>query len=102
MTALWRPRSVLIDSGASLAIVNRNDEHHRDALAIQRDLFRVRPRLLLTTFLVDETYTLLLTRVAYQAAVQFLDAVESDTMTVIPVTSFDEAQARQILRLHAG
>jgi len=94
----WEPHSVLVDSGASLAIVDRDDEHHHEAVAIQQQLFRTRPQLFLTNFLVDEPYTLLLTRAGYRVALQFLDSTESNTMTVLPVSPADEREAKQLLR----
>jgi predicted nucleic acid-binding protein len=98
MRSILYPRSVLIDTGASLALSYPNDEHHLEARAIQRRLLLTRPRLYLTNFLVDETYTLILTRYGYRYAIEFLDRTEAGTITVIQVTSADEANARQLLR----
>ncbi len=101
MSAPRPPRSVLIDSGASAALINSDDVHHRDAIAIQRRLETTRPRLFLTNFLVDETYTLLLVRIGYRYAVEFLNRVDQGTITLIHVTSADEAQAQQLLRRYS-
>lgn len=62
------PRSVLVDSGAWLALSDNRDDNHRPAIAIQRDLRLQRPRLFVTNFLIDETYTLIRARMNYQLA----------------------------------
>lgn len=98
MRSFLVPRSVLVDSSASLALADADDDHHHQALAIERQLQRSRPRLFLTNFLIDETYTLLLTRIGYAYALRFLDRAERGTITIIPITPADEVQARHLLR----
>ncbi len=96
-----QPRSVLVDSGAWLALADSSDQHHRDAIAIQRGIMRHRPRLIVTTFLVDETYTLIRYRATYAAAIRFLDSIHGSSVTIVRVTPEDEARAEAILRQYS-
>ncbi len=57
-----------------------------------------RPRLFVTNFLIDETYTLIRARMNYQLAVRFLDDIRSSRVNHIHVTPEDEARAEELLR----
>jgi predicted nucleic acid-binding protein len=46
---------------------------------------------------VAETHALLLTRVGYQAARQFLEEAEQSTITIVRATTRDEERARAII-----
>ena len=92
------PRSALVDSGATLALADSDDKHHADAVAIQHNLVTAHARLYTTNFLVDETYTLILARMGYRFAVQFLTDDRDGTITIVRITAADDQRAEQILR----
>jgi len=92
------PRTVFVDSGAWLGLADTHDQHHQEALAIQSNIAVFRPRLVITNFIIDETYTLIRYRAFHQKAVQFLDDIRASTVTSIRVTPEDEARAEEILR----
>jgi len=92
------PRSALVDSGATLALADSDDKHHADAVAIQHNLVTAHARLYTTNFLVDETYTLILARMGYRFAVQFLTDDRDGTITIVRIAAADEQRAEQILR----
>jgi uncharacterized protein len=50
---------IFVDTSAFLARYLTNDQHHRAALAIWRDLERPEARLYTSSFVLDETLTLL-------------------------------------------
>jgi uncharacterized protein len=50
---------ILIDTGAFLARHLKGDQHHAEATRVWRDLARSRERCLTTSFVVDETLTLI-------------------------------------------
>ena len=60
------------DTGAFVALLRQKDENYPAA----KEFLSSRPTLVTTDYVVDETVTLLLTRVSREAAVRFLDAVQ--------------------------
>jgi predicted nucleic acid-binding protein len=94
----WYPRSVLVDAGSWLAQLDSRDDNHQAAMAIQRGITRHRPRLYVTNFLIDETYTLIRARLNHRLAVRFLDTIHSSGVILLRITPADEERAEQILR----
>jgi len=88
---------VLVDSGAWLTLADTRDQHHPEALAIQRYIAAFAPRLIITNYIIDETYTLIRYRSNHLKAIPFLDDVHNSSLTVIRVTLEDEGHAEQIL-----
>ncbi|HEY8839006.1 MAG TPA: hypothetical protein VIO16_15275, partial [Dehalococcoidia bacterium] len=81
-----------------MALADSDDKHHADAVAIQHNLVTAHARLYTTNFLVDETYTLILARLGYRFAVQFLTDDRDGTITIVRIAAADEQRAEQILR----
>jgi predicted nucleic acid-binding protein len=92
------PRSALVDSSATLALADRDDKNHGAAVQIHTNLVAARARLYTTNFLIDETYTLILVRMGYRFAVQFLDEVRAGTVTIVRISVADEDLAEHVLR----
>lgn len=66
-----------MDTGAFLAIENRRDAHHVEAVA-ERDRLLATGELLVTTdYVLDETFTLLSVRASRSLAVEFGEAVRA-------------------------
>lgn len=86
--------TVLLDTGAAVALVNKRDQWHAEAKRRLRLLQKRKGRLLLTNFLVGEIYALLLSRLGGDIARQWL--VTSD-VAVERVTEEDEIRAKTIL-----
>jgi predicted nucleic acid-binding protein len=87
VTLLW-------DTGAAVALVNKRDQWHTAAKKRLRLLQRRRARLLLTNFLVGEIYALLLSRLGGDVARRWLG---TNDVAVERVTEADEFRARTIL-----
>ena len=94
------PRSALVDSGATLALANTNDSNHETAVRIHANLVTAHAQLFKTTYLVDETYTLILARMGYQFAIRFLDELRAGSVSIVRITPVDEEQAEELLRRH--
>lgn len=85
---------VLVDTSAVVALVLRNDRNHAAAVETLRRLTEAKAALVLTNFIVAETYNLLAAR-AYPAKARewFL----ANTWPVERVSEEDEKEARRIL-----
>jgi predicted nucleic acid-binding protein len=92
------PRQVLVDTGAWYALADRQDANHEAAVAIQSVIVAQRPRLFTTNFIIDETYTLLRTRLTQSAAVRFLDYLRASTVAIVRISTTDESAAEDLLR----
>lgn len=85
---------MLVDSSAIAALILRNDQRHADAVAVLRYLTRSEAELVLTNFIVAETYNLLAARAYPGKAREWLLA---NTWPVERVSEEDETEARRIL-----
>ncbi|RPI58483.1 MAG: PIN domain-containing protein [Chloroflexi bacterium] len=87
---------ILVDTGAWDAIVDSGDSNHELALLFQGEISG-RYKIVVTNYILDELYTLLLMNVGYRGTVQFkrqLDVlVEERILEVIWVTPEIAAEA---------
>ena len=67
---------IFVDTGAWIAILNPNDQHHREAIAIYRNLQQQKTRFLTTDYVIDETVTRLRYDTNHSLTVMFLDRIE--------------------------
>lgn len=100
MTAFRGPRiaRVFVDSSAFFALADQDDNRYSDAQAIQQRLIADRSAWFTSNFIVAEAHALFLTRLGIRPAMQFLDRLERSSVTVIRVTTGDEARAKTIVR----
>lgn len=79
-----------VDSGAWIALYNRRDQHHADAIGTFRFLEQQRTRFLTTDYVLDETITRLRYDVSHLAAVAFLDYIqEAQELGIVTVATVD-------------
>jgi len=89
---------IFIDTGAWIALLNRRDQHHRDAVDVFNDLRKRQDRILTTDYIIDETITRLRYDTNHALAVLFLNRiellVEIDLLTIseINIDIFEEAK----------
>ena len=88
---------IFVDSGAWIALMNQDDQHHDDTEAIYNDLVQQNAQFLTTDYVIDETVTRLRYDLHHSAAVQFLDFIKrnkADALTVVEIDStlFQEAE----------
>lgn len=85
---------VLVDSGAVLALLNRNDRWHSQAVAVLQELTAGKAVLVMTNFLVAETHALVLARLGRELAREWLLTFDWNVLRVAPE---DESTARKII-----
>ena len=93
---------IFVDTGAWIALSDRKDQHHGDAVEIYTRLKRQKERLSTTDYLVDETVTRLRYDLSHSVAVKFLDfierAEETDVLTVIRINETLSQEAKRLFR----
>lgn len=92
-----RSRTLFVDAGAYFALLDEDDEHHSQAVAIYDQLVAQRWQLLTSSFILAETHALLLNRLNQQIATRFLRDMQESSNSIIWVTPADVEQAKQII-----
>ena len=95
-----------VDSGAWIALFNRRDQHHAEALATYTTLGRQRVRLYTTDYVIDETATRLRYDANHLAAIRFLDHIERSeearTVTVVSIDGTVFQVAKRLFRQYSS
>lgn len=90
---------IFVDTSFWVALRNRRDAHHADALALLER--HAAAPLLISNHVRGETWTFLRRRAGHGAAVDFLDAVEGSPRLEVAFTDAQiEAEALRWLRRH--
>jgi predicted nucleic acid-binding protein len=92
-----RERRVFVDSSVYLALLDVDDEHHRDATQIVHQLATERYRQFTTNVLLIESHALILSVLGRTQAAQFLKDMQESHTVIVRVRASDEARAKQIL-----
>ena len=90
-------RRVFYDSSAYLALLDRRDEHHAEAVAILAALAAGRYRSFTTSTIVIEAHALILANLGSDRARQFLSSMEASGIRIVQVRARDEASARALV-----
>jgi uncharacterized protein len=96
-----RERRVFVDSSAYLALLDRDDEHQPEAVAVVRRLAAERYRSYTTNILLIECHALVLSSLGIEQAGRFLRDMEASSTTIIRVRASDEERAKRILFRYA-
>ena len=90
---------VFVDTSAWIAVADRSEVRHDQALARYKQMLGEQTLLVTTSMVLAETHILLRRRIGYQAAMQFLDSANhSPRIEIIFPTLDHEQQARRILQ----
>jgi predicted nucleic acid-binding protein len=82
---------VFVDTSAFFALANIADQNHGPASAAMVRFREDRRRLLTSNFIVAETHALLLGRLGYTPAAEFLRVMEQSRISVERITATDES-----------
>ena len=66
-----------MDANGWVALNNKRDQLHRAAMKLNRKLLKEKHHYITTNFVLDETYTGLLTKVGHFAAVDFGEKIRN-------------------------
>ena len=101
MSTRMRP-AVFVDTSAYLAVLKRDDDHHREALAVVESLTRQRAVLFTSNFVIAETHAMLLRYLGHEPARAFLQEMDDSRATVVVrAEATDEVAARSIIYRYA-
>lgn len=82
---------IFVDTGAWIAILNRRDQHHQEAVAMYNKLQQQQTLLLTTDYVIDETVTRLRYDTNHPLAVMFFNRIELFMETgVLTVAEIDK------------
>lgn len=91
---------IFVDSGAWIALSDRSDPLHEDAVAILNDLRQQNLQLLTTDYVIDETVTRLRYDSSHLVAIEFFDFIESTKDTgILTVVEIDRSLFQEAERL---
>jgi predicted nucleic acid-binding protein len=92
------PSRIFLDSSANLAVADRTDENHNAARSIYQNIVQFKPQIFTTNFITDESYTLILSNLGRQAAVEYLDRLYASSFSIVRISPSDERRAEELLR----
>jgi predicted nucleic acid-binding protein len=92
-----RERRIFVDSSAHLALIDVDDEHHRQAAEILERLIDGRYRLFTTNAIVIEAHALILSALGVAQATAFLRDTYASRIVVVRVRASDEERAKEII-----
>ena len=90
-------RRVFLDSSAYLALLDRDDQHHDDAVQVLRWLAHEQTLQFTTNVILIEAHALVLSRLGIQQGQAFLRDMEKSATTMVRVRAADEVRAMQII-----
>jgi uncharacterized protein len=84
---------IFVDTSAFLAIENRRDAHHEEALNYKRACLRKGEPLVTSDYVLDESYTIIRIRAGHDIAVQFGEALRASRMLRLEHVTADIIEA---------
>jgi len=89
-------RTVFIDTSTHFAIANAKDVDHKAANKFLKELGQDKVTLLVTNFIIDETYTLMLRKLGREKAIDYIEALYKST-EIVRISEDDEKRAWKII-----
>ena len=93
------PEDIFVDTGAWVALADKDDAHHKDAVSVFPTLLKTSRTLVTSNLVVAEAYILLLKELGHHAALSFLERLKaSPRIKKIYSTEDIEEEAEGTLR----
>ncbi|MBU1261904.1 PIN domain-containing protein [bacterium] len=89
-------RLIFVDTSAHFAIANKKDPDHEKANGFLKKLAKERYTLLITNFILSETYTLMLRKIGREKAIEYIENLKKSSM-IVRVSAEDEKKAWEII-----
>src|SRR5208337_1838165 len=91
-------QDIFVDTGAWVALADRDDAHHNEAVSIFPSLLKSHRSLITSNLVVAESYIIILHNLGYKAAIHFLGNVKaSPRIRKVCSTDAMEAAAEKVL-----
>lgn len=90
--------SIFIDTNVFVALLRENDVNHKRARDLALKIDREKWEAIITDYIIDETYTGLLTRVSFPAALQFDERLRSGLWRIELIIPERFAGAQEVFR----
>jgi predicted nucleic acid-binding protein len=68
---------VFVDTGAWVALADKDDSHHRHAASSYPSIFKNHKNLVTSNLIIAETYIILLKELRHKAAIEFLERIKA-------------------------
>jgi len=92
------PESIFVDTGAWVALADRDDAHHLKAASIYPTLLKTQRRLITSNLVIAESYILILNELGHQAAIHYLEAIKTSPRILKIYSNEDlESEAEELL-----
>jgi len=93
------PENVFVDTGAWVALADKDDANHKKAVAIYPSLLKNQKGFITSNLVIAETYIVLLNELGHRAAIHFLEKIKASPR-ILRIYSNDDIErgAEEILR----
>jgi len=92
------PESIFVDTGAWVALADRDDVHHLKAASIYPTLLKTQKRLMTSNLVIAESYILILKELGHQAAIHYLEGIKTSPRILKIYSNEDlESEAEELL-----
>ena len=92
------PESIFVDTGAWVALADRDDTHHSKAASIYPTLLKTQKRLMTSNLVIAESYILILNELGHQAAIRYLEGIKTSPRILKIYSNEDlESEAEELL-----
>lgn len=94
--------SIFVDTGAWVALADRDDAHHRKAVSVYPSLLKTHRSLITSNLVIAEAYVIILNELAHNAAIDFIERISASPRILKIYSNADiEVEALNILKKYA-
>ena len=93
------PENVFVDTGAWVALADKDDANHKKAVAIYPSLLKNQKGFITSNLVIAETYIVLLNELGHRSAIHFLEKIKASPRIMRIYSNDDiERDAEEVLR----